>query len=77
MFSLVVPNFSMVVVVLTSTAMLAKRYHSSWSVTRFSVKLDQVEYLGVAEKSAISVAVEFVGWEAVALWANLVDQSGR
>ena len=75
MFSIVVPNFSMVVVVPTSTVMLAKRYHSSWSVTRFSVKLDQVEYLGVAEMSAISVAVEFVDWGAVSQWVDLVDHS--
>ena len=75
MFSLVVPNFSMVVVVPTSTVMLAKRYHSSWSVTRFSVKLDQVEYLGVAEMSAISVAVAFFDWGAVSQWVDLVDHS--
>ena len=54
--------------------MLAKRYHSSWFVTRFAEKLDQAEYLEVAERSAISVAVEFVDWGTAARWVDLVDQ---
>ena len=65
----------MVVVVPTSFVMLAKRYHSSWSVTRFAGKLDRVEDLGVAERSATSVAVEFVDWGNAARWVDLVDHS--
>ncbi len=64
----------MVVVVPTSTVMLARRYPPSWSLTRFAGKLDQAEYLGVAERSAISVAVEFVDWGTAAQWVDLVDQ---